>query len=1671
MLQGVYHQPYGFDNLYSTESTERFPRDPMAGDTVLINARTWPVEPGQTVWITWTKNGVAQPAIGAQWTYDSQNTSYWQANLGQFARGDSIEYYVHANENQANEQVVGPFSFNVTSWSTVTNVSGYKDNGTSVDIHVGDSAGSFTPIIRIAFPTADSFHLQFAPSGNGLSIQEQKLYTVADSNDTLTIATSALVIKIQKTPYRLSVYQADGTTLITQQYDPSIFRNLGWASDGKSIITRVEDHYQTQAGERFHGFGECYDYFDQRGRDVTTYIYNEYVDQAATDRTYLSVPFFINSAGYGIYIPSTAYSVFNIGTFRNDMVGFTVNATNKLNSTLEYYFFAGTPKTILDRYTSISGRPQLPPKWAFGLWLSANEWNNQAQVTSNLDLANQNQIPVTVLVLEQWSDEATFYIWHGAQYVPKPDSAVFSYSDFTFPPGGDWQDPRAMVADAHNRGVRIVLWQSPFFKEHFVASPTPHFPASAPQQHLNDKKYAVAQGYMVTDGSHKPYRVPAHRWFSNSMLLDFTNKAAAAWWMSKRAYLINEVGIDGFKDDGGESVFGRDTTFADGRKGDIIMHNGYPLVYIGAYNQYIHSSRLGSEGALFSRAGTAGSQTMSIFWAGDQYSSFDAFQQAIRAGLSTGQSGLPFWSWDLAGFTGPVPSSELYLRAAAMATFCPVMQLHSEYIKPPDSRARTPWHVQEVTGDPQVIPVFRKFANVRMNLLPYIYSEAKRSSMTGTPMMRAMNLEFPEDPGTATLEQQYMFGEQFLVAPVVAQGATTKDVYVPKGQWYDLWNSAQFSGPGTKSYGVSLDLIPVYARPGAIVPLNLNPDYELGGPISNSVAQYANLTFRIYPAGYSIYDYYDANDVLATIQVNESWASHQVTVVVPKLSTAVTLQIIAGSPSGVTADGAALTGYTTLADLKSATAGWYWDPTLQTVMVKLQASDKPRTITLNGVDKAAYQAEFASGVGTGTNTNHANYTGLGFVDGFDQVGDSVTFSVNADSSGDYWLRFRYANALGMAATRNIYVDGTAVGTLTMPALADWDTWSSADIATTLSQGQHQIQIKYDPGNNVPINLDGFSMVCKTASSVSVPTQHNDNNRTGANLQETVLNTSNVNPEQFGQLFMYPVPGHVYAQPLYVSNVSIPGKGTHNVVYVATMNNRVYAFDADDRLQATTPLWQRQLEPSIPLPDPNIGSTYIDPSHHDTGLAVDPTTNQPVYRDISQEVGIVSTPVISLTHNAIYLVTSSKDPNSKDPSAYSHHLHALDLATGGEKFGGPVKIQASFKGQGYTSVHGESDTVVNGEIQFISHRQLQRAGLLLGNDTLHIAFASYGDKDVYHGWVPGYSASTLQQTAVFNTTPSGVPQGGNPRDVGEGGIWQAGAGLAADEQNNIYLMTGNGGYRDGTDFSDCFLKLRGTDLTVLDWFAPFNQQQLAERDIDVGSAGPLLIPGTDLLIGGGKESKFFLMQRDQMGHFDLAAGNGQIVQHFYIHAPEFLNDPLRRAGRTDGSGHHVHGAPVYWQGPQGTWIYIWVEEDVVKAFELLLGGKFQTTPLSVKGIPNAQLGVPASQGSQTGLGQVPGKSPGMPGGMVSISANGSAPGTGILWASHPLANAVHGVVPGIVRAYDASDLSKELWNSKVNAARDDLGNYAKFSAPTIANGKVYIATFSGRVAVYGPMATT
>ena len=382
-------------------------------------------------------------------------------------------------------------------------------------------------------------------------------------------------------------------------------------------------------------------------------------------------------------------------------------------------------------------------------------------------------------------------------------------------------------------------------------------------------------------------------------------------------------------------------------------------------------------------------------------------------------------------------------------------------------------------------------------------------------------------------------------------------------------------------------------------------------------------------------------------------------------------------------------------------------------------------------------------------------------------------------------------------------------------------------------------------------------------SVNVLTWHDDLARTGLNSNETVLTPANVNKSTFGKLFSYPVDGQVYAQPLYVSNLAIPGQGTHNVVFVATEHDSIYAFDADSNAGPNGGLlWHVSLGQAAAMPNNYFGNRYGP------------------YHDLTPQVGITGTPVIDLSSNTMYLDAFTND----GPGVYSHHIHALDITTGADT-AAPVLVQATFPGNG---VGGDGQTIT-----FTATQQLQRPALTLLNGTLYVAYGSYADTDPYHGWVLGLNPSTLQLQSVFNTTPNNLnPLSANP---GEGAIWQSGAGLASDG-SNIYFMTGNGDFDPSLmDYGDSFVKLStaNSTLTVSDYFTPSNQQQLASADADLGSGGLMLLPDSvgsaahpHLMVGSGKQGLAYLVDRDNLGQFD--PNTDHVVQEVPLSGGTFSN---------------------------------------------------------------------------------------------------------------------------------------------------------------------------------------
>lgn len=567
-----------------------------------------------------------------------------------------------------------------------------------------------------------------------------------------------------------------------------------------------------------------------------------------------------------------------------------------------------------------------------------------------------------------------------------------------------------------------------------------------------------------------------------------------------------------------------------------------------------------------------------------------------------------------------------------------------------------------------------------------------------------------------------------------------------------------------------------------------------------------------------------------------------------------------------------------------------------------------------------------------------------------------------------------ANSTNQAVTWQ--VDGTTGGNTTV------GTISTAGLYTPPSTtGSHTItaisQADATKSGTATIHVSNFS---------GVFTYHGDNMISGLNSLETVLTPSNVNVNQFGKLFTRATDGYVFAQPLYVPNVNIPGQGTFNVVYIATEHDSIYAYDADGKV--STPLWHRSLINSA------AGITTIpsaDANNSDEG----------------PEIGITGTPVIDPSTSTMYLVAATKENG-----AYFQRIHALDITTGAERSGSPVTITGSVSGTGKGNV--------SGVITFDPLISNQRPALLLDNGVIYVGFASHGDQGNYHGWLFAYAAGTLAKKAQLNLSPNGWA----------GGIWSAGAGFAADGNGNVYTVTGNGTFdfaSGGKDLGDTFLKLNSS-VSILDYFTPYNQASLSSGDLDVGSSGVLLVPDdqtntvhTHLMIGSNKSGDLYVIDRDAMGHYQTSSNNN-IVQYL-----------PRALGNNTTSGDQYFGVGAYWNGN----LYFAGSYDKLKQFSLT-SGLLSATPVAQS--PE----VVATYRSARPV----------------VSSNGKT--NAIVW----VISTDSGATKPTLRAYSATNISQEIYNSLQNATRDTpTGGILKFNSPTVANGRVFVVS-QKEIDVYG-----
>ncbi|MBA8815257.1 alpha-D-xyloside xylohydrolase [Microbacterium halimionae] len=554
------------------------------------------------------------------------------------------------------------------------------------------------------------------------------------------------------------------------QVDPG---RVGTQRDGANVAlapSYVHEQLELGIGELVYGLGERFGPLVKNGQSVDVWNAD---GGTSSEQAYKNVPFYLTNRGYGVLVNDTGHVSFEIGSEAVERVQFSVEG-----EALEYFVFAGpTPKDVLARYTSLTGRPPVVPAWSYGLWLSTSFTTDydEATVSSFIDEMATRELPVSVFHFDCfWMRE-------------------FNWCDFEWDPRV-FPDPTGMLARLHEKDLKVCVWINPY-----IGQRSPLF------------SEAAAHGYLVTraDGSVWQWDM----WQAGMGLVDFTNPEATAWYQSKLRALVDQ-GVDCFKTDFGERI-PTDVTWADGSD-PMRMHNQYAQLYNKAVYDVLAAAKGANEAVLFARSATAGGQTMPVHWGGDSTSSFVSMAETLRGGLSLAFSGFAYWSHDIGGFEG-TPDAAVYKRWTAFGLLGSHSRFHGS------SSYRVPWQFDE-----EAVEVTRVFTRLKMRLMPYLYRLGIEAAETGAPIMRPMQLEFPNDPSADHLDRQYMLGSELLVAPVFSTEGEV-NFYLPAGIWTNVLTGEEVTGGAWRTEKHSFTSIPLYARPGAVIPWGARddrPDYD-----------------------------------------------------------------------------------------------------------------------------------------------------------------------------------------------------------------------------------------------------------------------------------------------------------------------------------------------------------------------------------------------------------------------------------------------------------------------------------------------------------------------------------------------------------------------------------------------------------------------------------------------------------------------------------------------------------------------------------------------------------------------------------------------------------------------------------------------------------------------------
>jgi alpha-D-xyloside xylohydrolase len=642
--------------------------------------------------------------------------------------------------------------------------------------------------------------------------------TVERSNGCLVISTEALTVQIGLDEWSFSVSDKTGQVLFetnqqrTNKKNKTEVRPLGFKENQTSewlySVDQSNIGFDIKPNEHYYGLGERFTDFDKRGQSVDVWVTQPH--STDNQRAYKNVPFYLSSRGYGIYVDTDDRVEFSFGSDSKSAVSGEISVHS---DNLQFLFIKDTQlDRIVSHYTSVTGRPSVPPKWSFGLWASRYSYESREELEQVTNRLRAEKIPCDGVHLD--------ISWMRDGYI-----SDLKWDEIAFP------DPVTMIQELHDNNFRIMLIEEPYLTAGSSAFDT-----------------AVEKGYLVNDDTGSPYIldrlvVSSYR----GGIVDFTNKAAVDWWQAKHHDLL-DMGVDGFWVDFGEYL-PEDAILANGLSGRR-MRNRYPDRYQQTVSNSMKSN--GQDPILWSRAGWTGTQRFPVHWGGDSDSTFPSMAATLRGGLSLAVSGYGFWSHDIGGFNG-TPSTELYIRWAQFGLLSSHARFHGK-------TPREPWEF----GD-KALEIFRKFARLRYQYLPYLYTWAVVTSKTGLPLMRPLVLHYSDDPAARTAETQYLLGRHMLIAPVIESGGRI-EVYLPEGEWVEYWSDDWYQGSQTIEMDVPLDEVPIFFRAGSIIPTcKPSQSVERGPP------EQLTLTARI-SNGHATGKYYNENTgklVSISIDVND----------------------------------------------------------------------------------------------------------------------------------------------------------------------------------------------------------------------------------------------------------------------------------------------------------------------------------------------------------------------------------------------------------------------------------------------------------------------------------------------------------------------------------------------------------------------------------------------------------------------------------------------------------------------------------------------------------------------------------------------------------------------------------------------------------------------------------